>query len=166
MGRLAPGCCSLWSGAPPRDDAPDHSMPLARPPMVTFARLGHLNWHCAAAERWAWRSPCAVPRLALECRRRRRGPQVRQERGHADESIPRSASTRPGRSTPQAGRVLADIQPASSRGAEGTAGAEGIATEQACHTLKPLTCTFAPPAGLEPATYGLEVDPRPSGPCC
>ena len=29
---------------------------------------------------------------------------------------------------------------------------------------KPLTCTFAPLAGLEPATYGLEVDPRRSGP--
>jgi hypothetical protein len=23
--------------------------------------------------------------------------------------------------------------------------------------LNALTCTFAPPAGLEPATYGLEV---------
>jgi hypothetical protein len=32
--------------------------------------------------------------------------------------------------------------------------------------LKPLTCRFAPPAGLEPATYGLEVDPPPSKPCC
>ena len=30
--------------------------------------------------------------------------------------------------------------------------------------FKPLTCTFAPLAGLEPATYGLEVDPRPSTP--
>jgi hypothetical protein len=30
--------------------------------------------------------------------------------------------------------------------------------------FRPLTCRFAPPAGLEPATYGLEVDPRPSTP--
>jgi hypothetical protein len=30
--------------------------------------------------------------------------------------------------------------------------------------LKPITCTFAPLAGLEPATYGLEVDPPPSVP--
>ena len=30
--------------------------------------------------------------------------------------------------------------------------------------FRPLTCTFAPPAGLEPAPYGLEVDPRPSTP--
>ena len=28
--------------------------------------------------------------------------------------------------------------------------------------VKPLTCMFAPPAGLEPAPYGLEVDPPPS----
>jgi hypothetical protein len=31
---------------------------------------------------------------------------------------------------------------------------------------KPLTCTFAPLAGLEPAPYGLEVDPPPSRLCC
>jgi hypothetical protein len=30
--------------------------------------------------------------------------------------------------------------------------------------FKPLTSTFAPPAGLERAPYGLEVDPRPSMP--
>jgi hypothetical protein len=41
---------------------------------------------------------------------------------------------------------------------------QGIATEQARQSLKPLTCAFAPPAGFEPATYGLEVDPRPSMP--
>jgi len=28
----------------------------------------------------------------------------------------------------------------------------------------PVTCGFAPLAGLEPAPYGLEVDPRPSTP--
>jgi hypothetical protein len=28
--------------------------------------------------------------------------------------------------------------------------------------LKPLTCRFAPPAGLEPAPYGLEVSHDPS----
>ena len=39
-------------------------------------------------------------RSASDCRRRRRGPQVRQERGQAVESIARSASTRPGRTTP------------------------------------------------------------------
>jgi hypothetical protein len=32
-------------------------------------------------------------------------------------------------------------------------------------TFRPLTCPFAPPAGLEPATYGLEVDLRPSTSC-
>jgi hypothetical protein len=32
------------------------------------------------------------------------------------------------------------------------------------HRSRPLTCTFAPPAGLEPAPYGLEVDPPPSTP--
>jgi hypothetical protein len=30
------------------------------------------------------------------------------------------------------------------------------------HVLNALTCRFAPLAGLEPATYGLEVNPRPS----
>src|SRR4030095_15002536 len=29
--------------------------------------------------------------------------------------------------------------------------------------LKPLTCRFVPPAGLEPAPYGLEVRHDPSG---
>jgi hypothetical protein len=33
------------------------------------------------------------------------------------------------------------------------------------HRSRPLTCTFAPPAGLEPAPCGLEVDPRPSMSC-
>jgi hypothetical protein len=39
---------------------------------------------------------------------------------------------------------------------------QGIATEQAWQRLKPLICTFAPLAGLEPAPYGLEVRQRVS----
>jgi hypothetical protein len=39
------------------------------------------------------RTPCVAMRSASDCRRRRRGPQVRQERGQADQSIARSAST-------------------------------------------------------------------------
>jgi len=41
-------------------------------------------------------------------------------------------------------------------------GAKGLAQSKHGHTLTALTCGFVPPAGLEPATYGLEVDPPPS----
>ena len=41
----------------------------------------------------------------LDRRRRRRGQQVRQNAGQADESIARSVSTRPGRSTSPAVRA-------------------------------------------------------------
>jgi hypothetical protein len=34
------------------------------------------------------------------------------------------------------------------------------------HRSRPLTCTFAPLAGLEPAPYGLEVSHDPSAWCC
>ena len=44
--------------------------------------------------------------------------------------------------------------------------AEGIATRasspQDVYELKALTCGFAPPAGFEPAPYGLEVRHHPS----
>jgi integrase len=40
---------------------------------------------------WGLVPPYVVMRSASTCRRRRRGPQVRQERGRADESIARSA---------------------------------------------------------------------------
>ena len=43
-------------------------------------------------------------------------------------------------------------------------GAEGLPQSKHGHELNALPYTFAPPAGLEPATYGLEVDPRPSMP--
>jgi hypothetical protein len=60
------------------------------------------------------------------------------------------------------------------RGGHELAGAFQVGTKlKDCHqgkrpassgNFKPLSCTFAPPAGLEPAPYGLEVDPRLSMP--
>ena len=41
-------------------------------------------------------------------------------------------------------------------------GAKGIATEQAGPCTQRADLQVAPLAGLEPATYGLEVDPRSS----
>jgi hypothetical protein len=46
------------------------------------------------------------------------------------------------------------------------AGAEGLPQSKQGQRLKALTCAFAPLAGLEPATYGLEVRHDPSGWCC
>jgi hypothetical protein len=43
-------------------------------------------------------------------------------------------------------------------------GAEGLPQSKHLARLKPLTCAFTPPAGLEPAPYGLEVNPTPSTP--
>jgi hypothetical protein len=36
----------------------------------------------------------------------------------------------------------------------------GLPQSKQAHTIKPLTCAFAPPAGLEPATYGLVLQPH------
>jgi hypothetical protein len=54
--------------------------------------------------------------------------------------------------------------PVPTEGSQGTRRSRGIATSKHLARLKPLTWAFAPLAGLEPATYGLEVDPRPSVP--
>ena len=48
-------------------------------------------------------------------------------------------------------------EPASRRGSIGTVAAQGLPQSKHGQRLKPLTCAFAPPAGLEPAPYGLEV---------
>jgi hypothetical protein len=47
--------------------------------------------------------------------------------------------------------------PAPRHGYEGTVGAVGLPQSKHVRALKALTCAFAPLAGLEPATYGLEV---------
>ena len=53
---------------------------------------------------------------------------------------------------------------ASRHGSGDTVGAGGLPQGKQGQIHKALACAFAPPAGLEPATYGLEVDPRPSTP--
>jgi hypothetical protein len=53
-------------------------------------------------------------------------------------------------------------EPASRRGSVDTVGAQGLPQSKHGHVLNALTCAFAPLAGLEPATYGLEVGPRMS----
>jgi hypothetical protein len=45
-------------------------------------------------------------------------------------------------------------------------GAQGLPQSKQGQWLKPLTCTFAPLAGLEPAPYGLEIRRRLSGWYC
>jgi hypothetical protein len=57
------------------------------------------------------------------------------------------------------------LDPASRRGSNITVGAEGLPQSKHGQLLKALTCGFAPPAGLEPATYGLEVRHNPSAWC-
>ena len=58
-----------------------------------------LKWHVAGVLRCSGRTTVSSnPRACSDCRRRRRGPQVRQERGQADESIARSAPPGSGRS--------------------------------------------------------------------
>jgi hypothetical protein len=61
-------------------------------------------------------------------------------------------TTRRGRSTPGTDRWLSR-QPV---------GAKGLPQSKHGHLLNALTCSFAPLAGLEPATYGLEVRHEPS----
>jgi hypothetical protein len=60
------------------------------------------------------------------------------------------------------GHALQVSEPASRRGDEGAGGARGLPQSKHGQRLKALTCTFAPPAGLGPAPYGLEVGSRPS----
>jgi hypothetical protein len=62
-------------------------------------------------ERAPTTSPCVATRAGSDCRRRRRGPKVHQERGRAVASIARSASTRPGRSTPPEGAKAPGVRP-------------------------------------------------------
>jgi hypothetical protein len=56
--------------------------------------------------------------------------------------------------------------PAPTEGFQASGEAEGLPQSKHLARLKPLTWAFAPLAGLEPATYGLEVDPQVSTPCC
>jgi hypothetical protein len=93
------------------------------------------------------------------------GRRPARRRGRADASIARSAP--PGAAAPlPRGHALAAIGTVSRRGAEGAVGAEGLPQSKHDQKRKALTCTFAPPAGLEPAPYGLEVMQSLSGWCC
>ena len=106
--------------------------------------------------------PAWQPGAGTDCRRRRRGPSVR-DRGRTDESIARSIHSAWPLHSPEGAltsrrlrtwhQSLLSRQPV--RG-------EGLPPEQAALALKPLTCALAPLAGLEPATYGLEVRHDPS----
>jgi hypothetical protein len=87
-----------------------------------------------------------------------------QRRGRAVASIARSAPRR-GCSAPR-GCLARAGAPNSAPAVALTAArrSKGLPRSKHVHPIKPLTCGFAPLAGLEPATYGLEVDPRPSTP--
>src|SRR5919112_1171382 len=63
------------------------------------------------------------------------------------------------------GHALVGIETDVKASSEGPFGAEGLPQSKHSLSCKPLTCRFAPLAGLEPAPYGLEVDPRLSMPC-
>ena len=82
----------------------------ARPPPVSAP--GRCRQPVWTAEPAPDRPPPSVAtRPDADWRRRRRGPQVRQERGQADQSIARSASSRPPASLPARGlqpRTLRD----------------------------------------------------------
>jgi hypothetical protein len=76
-------------------------------------------------------------------------------------------TTRRGHSTPRGSHAL---EGASEPGTDGwlsrqPVGAKGLPQSKHGHVLNALTCTFVPPAGLEPATYGLEVRHEPSAWC-
>jgi len=60
------------------------------------------------------------------------------------------------------GHALAGIGTDVKASSEGPFGAEGLPQSKHSQERKPLTCMFAPLAGLEPTTYGLEVRQHPS----
>jgi hypothetical protein len=49
-----------------------------------------------------------------------------------------------------------------SGGSQGTRRSKGLPQSKHVYTFNALTCELAPLAGLEPATYGLEVSLRSS----
>ena len=100
------------------------------------------------------RDHCARQPVSLRCRRRRRRPKAGPSRGRS--TRPEGAMRSRALSTRH--QELAPLkQPV---------GAKGLPQSKRVHAPNALTCTFAPLAGLEPAAYGLEVDPQPSMPCC
>lgn len=79
------------------------------------------------------------------------------------ESIARSAPHGAAAPLPEGTMHPQASEPASRRSSEGAVGGEGLPQSKQGQRLNALTCTFAPPAGFEPATYGLEVRHEPSG---
>ena len=84
----------------------------------------------------------------LTCRRRRRGPKVRQERGQADGSIARSASF--GLAAPPEGSMHRRCFQA-----------EGLPQSKHVHTFKALTCGFGAPGRTRTCTLRIRSKTRP-----